>query len=113
MNNLSRVCLFLVVASLMLTFTSHAALIKGKTTVSSGAIAGVVVTAYPAEVLTFDGPAPHSSKATADDGLFSLELPGGRYYLFAEGAVVCFLWPESDNRTRRGSVRCQPSADPR
>ena len=85
MNNLSRVCLFLVVASLMLTFTSHAALIKGKTTVSSGAIAGIVVVAYPAEVLTFDGPAPHSSKATADDGLFSLELPGGRYYLFAEG----------------------------
>ena len=85
MNNLSRVCLFLVVVSLMLTFTSHAALIKGKTTVSSGAIAGIVVTAYPAESLTFDGPAPHSSKATADDGLFSLELPGGRYYLFAEG----------------------------
>lgn len=85
MNNLSRVCLFLVVVSLMLTFTSHAALIKGKTTVSSGAIAGIVVTAYPAEALTFDGPAPHSSKATADDGLFSLELPGGRYYLFAEG----------------------------
>ena len=85
MNKLSRGGLFLVVASLMLTFTSHAALIEGKTTVSSGAIAGVVVTAYPAEALTFDGPAPHSSKATADDGLFSLELPGGRYYLFAEG----------------------------
>ena len=85
MNNLSRVCLFFVGASLMLTFTSHAALIKGKTTVSSGAIAGIVVVAYPAEALTFDGPAPHSSKATADDGLFSLELPGGRYYLFAEG----------------------------
>lgn len=85
MNKLSRGGLFLVVASLMLTFTSHAALIEGKTTVSSGAIAGVVVTAYPAGALTFDGPAPHSSKATADDGLFSLELPGGRYYLFAEG----------------------------
>ena len=88
MNNLSRVCLFLVVASLMLTFTSHAALIEGKTTVSSGAIAGIVVVAYPAEALTFDGSAPHSSKATADDGLFSLELPGGRYYLFAEGVQL-------------------------
>lgn len=88
MNKLSRGGLFLVVASLMLTFTSHAALIEGKTTVSSGAIAGVVVTAYPAGALTFDGPAPHSSKATADDGLFSLELPGGRYYLFAEGAQL-------------------------
>jgi hypothetical protein len=74
-----------MVAGLMLTFTSQAALIKGKTTVSSGAIAGIVVVAYPAEALTFAGPAPHASKATADDGLFSLELPGGRYYLFAEG----------------------------
>jgi hypothetical protein len=85
MKKLSRVCLLLVVASLMLTITVHAALIKGKATVSSGAIAGVVVMAYPAEALVFDGPAPHASKTTTDDGLFSLELPGGRYYLFAEG----------------------------
>ncbi len=88
MINLSRVFLLLVVASLMLTITAHAALIKGKATVSSGAAAGVVVVAYPAETLTFDGPAPHSSKATADDGLFTLELSGGRYYLFAGGAQL-------------------------
>ena len=88
MNKLSRACLLLVFASLMQTITVHAALIKGKATVSSGATAGVVIMAYPAEVLAFDGPAPHASKPTADDGLFSLELPGGRYYLFAEGAQL-------------------------
>ena len=85
MKKLSRVCLLLVIVSLMLTITSYAALIKGKATVISGATAGVVVMAYPAEVLAFDGPAPHASETTADDGLFSLKLPGGRYYLFAEG----------------------------
>ena len=59
MNKLSRVCLLLLVAGLLLTITAHAALIKGKATVSSGAVAGVVVTAYSAEALAFDGPAPH------------------------------------------------------
>ena len=85
MNGISRACLLLAVVCLVLSSTSHAALIKGKVTVNAGAVADVEVTAYPAEELTFNAPSAHVSAATGVDGLFSLELPEGRYYLFARG----------------------------
>jgi hypothetical protein len=85
MKTLSRVCLLLAVALLMLSISAYAALLKGKTTVSAGAVSNVEVMAYPAELLIFNASPPHVSAATADDGLFFLELPEGRYYLFAKG----------------------------
>jgi hypothetical protein len=84
-NKFSRVCLLFAVAWLMLATTAYAAIIKGKATVNVETVAGVVVMAYPAEMLTFSTPAPHISAATATDGLFSLELPEGQYYLLARG----------------------------
>ncbi len=86
MNTVSRICLLLTVALLMLSVSAYAALLKGKTTVSAGAVSNVEVMAYPAELLTFNESPPHVSAATAEDGLFSLELPEGQYYLFAKGA---------------------------
>jgi hypothetical protein len=85
MKTVSRVCLLLMVALLMLSASAYAALLKGKTTVSAGAVSDVKVMAYSADLLTFNAPSPHVSAATADDGLFTLELPEGRYYLFANG----------------------------
>ncbi len=79
------VCLLLTVVLLMLPDSGQAALLKGKTTVNAGAVANVEVMAYPAELLAFNAPPPHISSATAEDGLFSLELPEGQYYLFAKG----------------------------
>lgn len=85
MNKLSRVCLLLTIAWLTLSITASAAIIKGKATVSAETVAGIKVMAYPAEILTFNVPAPHISTATAADGLFSLKLPEGQYYLLARG----------------------------
>ncbi len=85
MKGISRVSLCLAIVGLMLTGISSAALIKGKSTVKAGAVAGVEIMAYPAEELTFDGPPSHVSSITAADGLFTLELPGGQYFLFAKG----------------------------
>lgn len=85
MNQLSKTFLLFALVLLMLTDTSLAALIEGKATVSAGAVPGVVVVAYPEGALAFTGQAPHRSQATAEDGLFALDLPAGRYYLFAEG----------------------------
>ena len=85
MNKMSRVSLLLAIVCLLLASTSLAALIKGKATVNGGAVADVEVTAYPAELLTFEALPAHASSATTADGLFSLELPVGRYYLFAKG----------------------------
>lgn len=85
MSKILRVCLLQAVVFLILSAAAHAASVKGKATIHTEAVAGVVVTAYPAEVLTFDTPPSHVSTATSADGLFSLELPAGRFYLFARG----------------------------
>ncbi len=85
MKKRSRICLLLTGGLLMLSISAHAATLKGKTTVSAGTVSNVKVMAYPAELLTFNEPPPHVSAATAGDGFFSLELPEGRYYLFAKG----------------------------
>ncbi len=82
------VCLLLTVAWLLLSTTAYAATVKGKATVNAEAQAGVEILAYPAGVLTFEAPAAHISAATANDGLFSLELPEGQYYLLARGEAL-------------------------
>ena len=85
LKEIPSICLLLAIVCLVLPTTSPAASIKGKATVSAGAIAGVEVLAYPAEELTFSAHPSHVSVATASDGLFMLELPAGQYYLFAKG----------------------------
>ncbi len=85
MNKFSRVSLLLLTVWLVLSCTTYAATIKGKATVNAETVAGVEILAYPAEILTFNTPPSHVSAATAADGLFSLELPEGQYYLLARG----------------------------
>jgi len=85
MNKLSRVFGLLAMTWLMLSFTANAATVKGKATVNAETVAGVEILAYPADILTFNTHPSHVSVATATDGLFSLELPGGQYYLLARG----------------------------
>lgn len=85
MNCWMKICLLLTAATLMLSTPALAAAVKGKATVNVEPLAGVEVMAYPAEALSFDGPPPHVSARTAADGLFTLELPPGQYYLQARG----------------------------
>ncbi len=85
MNHFSRICFLIVTMSLIVTASLFAAVVKGKATVSSGAIAGVEIVAYPSDSLTFNEPTPYLSKSTEEDGLFSVELPVGQYYLLAKG----------------------------
>ena len=85
MKEMLRVCLCLTVAVLLLPGIALAASIKGKATINAGSVSGVEVMAYPAEELAFNARSAHKSVATVADGLFTLELPGGQYYLFAKG----------------------------
>lgn len=62
-----------------------AATLSGKATVDGDPISGVQVMAYPATVLNFSQAADLSSKASLSDGMFSLEVPAGEYYLLAKG----------------------------
>lgn len=62
-----------------------AATISGKATVDGDAVSGVEVSAYPVKALNFSEPSNYISKATLADGLFSMDLPPGEYYMLAEG----------------------------
>ena len=85
MKQMLRFCFCLTIAGLLFPGIALAASIKGKTTVTGGSVSGVEVMAYPAERLSFDAPPSNLSAATGADGQFTLELPGGQYYLFANG----------------------------
>jgi hypothetical protein len=85
MNILLRIFSFFSCSLLLLPTAATAALIKGKVTDDAGAVAGVEVVAYSSDVLTFREPPEYTSSATLADGLFSLDLAEGRYYLFAKG----------------------------
>ncbi len=85
MIRLSNACLLLFLLSLILSTSAPAASINGKATDDAGSVAGVEVMAYPADVLTFSVPPAYTSTKTSADGLFSLELPEGQYYLLARG----------------------------
>ncbi|NJC87130.1 MAG: DUF4198 domain-containing protein [Desulfuromonas sp.] len=73
-------CLFLSVVP------AQAAPVTGKVAVGGAGTAGVRVLAYPLTTLSLAGDAPFTSKATGPDGLFTLDLPAGSYYLLANGS---------------------------
>lgn len=81
MKYIFRLLVFLLVTPGLLS----AATISGKATVDGKAVAGIRVMAYPVSVLNFATSAEHTSKVTAVDGLFNLDLPPGEYYLIAHG----------------------------
>lgn len=49
---------------------------------------GIRVGAYPLESQHLRGEPPFASALTAEDGLFSLTLPSGRYFFIAEGETL-------------------------
>ncbi len=57
----------------------------GKATIKSEPVAGITVSAYPADVMSFADPAPYKSSPTKGDGLFQLDIPPGQYYVIARG----------------------------
>lgn len=77
--------LFLAVSFVLISVSSHAAIMVGKATVKSDPVAGITVAAYPVDVMSFDGEAPYNSAPTKVDGLFELDVPPGQYYIIARG----------------------------
>lgn len=63
-----------------------AANVTGKASVADRPVPGVHVVAYSATVLDFTAAPAAESTVTGADGLFSLELRPGEYYLLADGA---------------------------
>lgn len=61
--------------------------VAGKVTVGADKtpVAGIRVAAYPLESQHLRGEPPFASALTAEDGLFSLAVPSGRYFFIAEG----------------------------
>ena len=76
----------LLLLILALPFSAAAAPLSGKATVGGVATAGITVKAFPVGTMTLTGKAPFEAGPTKDDGLFSLDLPAGDYYLLAESA---------------------------
>jgi hypothetical protein len=74
-----------VLLFVLLPAMSSAALLEGKTTIDSVAVAGVEVLVYPVDVLSFNSPAPYKAGPTGADGQFAIDLPKGQYYLLAKG----------------------------
>ncbi|MDT8442724.1 MAG: hypothetical protein RQ722_00390 [Desulfuromonadales bacterium] len=70
---------------MLLPVVCGAATLKGKTTIQSDAAAGMEVFAYPVDVLDFSAPTSFKAGPTGADGLFSIDLPKGQYYLLARG----------------------------
>ena len=70
---------------LMMPLSLMAATVNGKATVDSEALAGIEVVAFPVSALNFSQPAAYTSVPTLADGLFSIDLPPGEYYLLAQG----------------------------
>jgi hypothetical protein len=75
-----------VLLLLLLPAVLCAAPLQGKTTVRGEEVAGMGVYLYPADTLDFSQQAPFAGGPTGADGLFSLDLPEGQYYLMARGA---------------------------
>lgn len=76
----------LLCATLLLPFSVSAAMMQGKTTIQGDAVAGMEVLVYPVSALDFSEEPSYRAGPTGDDGLFSIELPKGQYYLLAKGA---------------------------
>jgi hypothetical protein len=64
-----------------------AATVAGKVALAGAGVPGVQVAAYPAATLSLAGEPAVRSAATGADGLFSLDLPPGQYYLLARGGA--------------------------
>lgn len=75
----------LVAILLFIPLAAGAAVMAGKATVESEPVAGVTVSAYPVSSKSFSEAAPFAAHPTGADGLFSLELPPGQYYVLARG----------------------------
>lgn len=69
------------------TFADELVAVSGKVTVGAEKkpVAGVKVDAYPISSQNLSGEAQFTSGLTAEDGLFSMELPIGSYYFIAQG----------------------------
>jgi hypothetical protein len=81
--------LLLVICSLLfMTLVAQAAPLSGKATVGGTVTAGITVKAFPAGTKALAGKAPFEAGPTKDDGLFTLDLPAGDYYLLAENAEL-------------------------
>jgi len=61
------------------------AMLSGKASAHNLPQAGVEVQAWPLETASLAGSPPYRSPLTDADGLFSLRLPAGEYYLLARG----------------------------
>lgn len=80
-----RKIIFSIIFLLALTSISFAATMAGKATVKSDPIAGVSVSVYAVDTMSFADKAPYVSAPTGSDGLFEIDVPPGRYYLIARG----------------------------
>lgn len=82
---IKRLTVLTVCGLLWTSGPSLAASVGGKVAVEGTGTAGVKVLAYPATTLSLTGAAPFASAETGGDGLFTLELPPGNYYLLGRG----------------------------
>ena len=85
---INRVLILAICSLLLAVATAQSAPLTGKATVGGTATAGVVVKAFPVNTMTLSGNAPFQTGSTGADGLFSLDLPVGDYYLLAESAEL-------------------------
>jgi hypothetical protein len=76
---------FLAIFIVLISVSSHAAVMAGKATVKSDPVAGITVSVYPLGVMSFTEKAPYQSPPTKADGLFEIEVPPGQYYVIARG----------------------------
>lgn len=83
---INRVLSLMLCGSLLTCTIVAAAPVTGKVAVAGKGVAAVRVVAHPVSVLTLTGEAPFASAPTGADGLFTLDLPPGSYYLLADGA---------------------------
>ncbi len=83
MTSISRYVLLLIL--LFLPSLLCAATLTGKTTIHGEAAAGMKVSLYPIDILDFSHAPAFSAGPTGADGLFSVDLPKGQYYLMASG----------------------------
>jgi hypothetical protein len=78
--------LLVLLSFLILPFAAQGAPLSGKLTVRGKGAAGARLLAWPVSASTLTGDPAHRSGATGADGVYSLDLPPGEYYLIAEGA---------------------------
>lgn len=85
-KNFLQIC---CLAFLLCTWCSSAVAervpVTGKVAVNGEGVAGVIVSAWPVEVMSFDEEAPYRSAPSDSAGLFSMTLPQGGYYFLASG----------------------------